>query len=373
LRLNDALITNQRYRGEPSTDDEGRTQWPPCVLWDDEVPGLGVRIYPPVRGRPSRKDFIVTWKLGLKSRTMAIGTYGVDCTLRQARRAARDALDVARRGQDPIEARQRALGIGTNEDLASRFLFEHSAAKKKAPAGPAPGAPGEPPAEPEAPAPTAPDTASVEGVPPAGVAPVGSDVAESASEVAEPATEVAEPTSEVAAPASEVAAPASEVAAPAPSVPVTAAPDTEEDEAPEQAAPPSPAAGEPPSTLDVPRIDEARRRAASAAATPKRGPTKVRLLPIPDALYRTIEHGARESNMTIAQYLNALIEIARVALGSEVAEAAADVYASSPAAEEEASPPSLKDVLGRVQTVQEVEVARATSGDRDPEHGERGD
>ena len=131
MRLSDALIANERYRGEPTTDDEGRTQWPLCVLWDDELQGFGVRIFPPVRGRPSRKDFIVTWKVGLKSRTMAIGTYGADCTLRQARRTAREALDLARRGQDPIEARQRALGIGTAEDLASRFLFEHTAAKKK--------------------------------------------------------------------------------------------------------------------------------------------------------------------------------------------------------------------------------------------------
>ena len=101
MRLNDALITSERYRGEPTTDDEGRTQWPVCVLWDDEIQGFGVRIFPPVRGRPSRKDFIVTWKVGLKSRTMAIGTFGVDCTLRQARRTAREALDLARRGQDP--------------------------------------------------------------------------------------------------------------------------------------------------------------------------------------------------------------------------------------------------------------------------------
>ncbi len=85
MRLNDALIANERYRGEPTTDDEGRTQWPLCMLWDDELQGFGVRIFPPVRGKPSRKDFIVTWKVGLKSRTMAIGTHGVDCTLRQAR------------------------------------------------------------------------------------------------------------------------------------------------------------------------------------------------------------------------------------------------------------------------------------------------
>ena len=103
------------------------------------APGIRGPHLPAGAGKPSRKDFIVTWKVGLKSRTMAIGTLGVDCTLRRARRTAREALDLARRGQDPIEARQRALGIGTTEDLASRFLFEHTAAKKKPAAAPTPG------------------------------------------------------------------------------------------------------------------------------------------------------------------------------------------------------------------------------------------
>ena len=53
---------------------------------------------------------------------------------------------------------------------------------------------------------------------------------------------------------------------------------------------------------------------------PKRGPTKVRLLPVPDSLYRTIEHGARESGMTVAAYLSALIEIARAAVGEDANE-----------------------------------------------------
>ena len=72
----------------------------------------------------------------------------------------------------------------------------------------------------------------------------------------------------------------------------------------------------------TPKIDEALPpgRPPPPPAASKRGPTKVRLLPVPESLYRTIEHGARESGMTIAAYLNALIEIARAAVGDDANE-----------------------------------------------------
>ena len=246
MRLNDALITSERYRGEPVSDDEGRTQWPVCVLWDDEIQGFGVRIFPPVRGRPSRKDFIVTWKVGLRTRTMAIGTVGVDCTLRQARRTAREALDLARRGQDPIEARQRALGIGTAEDLASRFLYEHTEAKKK-PTAPADAPRGTAGAEASAdgtaeaqalPATEAPADAAVEGVapppesPPPQAAPESAPTPDAAA-MAAPQLVDAETPALPAAAAEEDAPPAALELEPEPA---SAAPEVESTEAPSSPA-----------------------------------------------------------------------------------------------------------------------------------------
>jgi hypothetical protein len=385
VRLSDALITNEKYRGEPTTDEEGRTQWPVCILWDDEIQGFGVRIYPPVRGRPSRKDFIVSWKIGLKTRYMAIGTYGVGCTLRQARRAAREAIDLARRGQDPIEARQRALGIGTAEDLASRFLFEHTAAKKKpvseeqAPSAPEPGtgAPPGPPSEAQEPAmaqaapeqsapgpasspssaeepqppaadaeassvPTSPLAADPNAVDATPVAPVAPDtVDDSPVEEAEAEPEVTEVSA--AAPASAIEAPA----VPSPS---------------EQPAAPSIPEGPASEPAGAPKLDETLRGQSAATAPSRRGPTKVRLLPVPDALYRTIEHGARESGMTIAAYLNALIEIARAAVGEEVEVRAGD--AASPTNEHG---PSIGELFARVQEAQAVEVGEPSSRADDAE------
>jgi hypothetical protein len=384
VRLTDGLITNERYRGEPTTDDEGKAQWPACILWDDEIQGFGVRIYPPVRGRPSRKDFIVSWKIGLRTRMMAIGTYGVDCTLRQARRAARDAIDLARRGQDPIEARQRALGIGTAEDLASRFLFEHTAAKKKPiPGGePAPATDGEAvppaaPADPQSQQPAvvaAPDeSAPTEASSPQPAAPTNEpqpalDAAttsspESADADGEPAVPVASPVAPAAEDVSSVAAELPEEMTPV----AVVAPSIDAGPAPTAVEPPAtPAGSAPPLTVSAgaPKIDARLKPPAAAPAPPKRGPTKVRLLPVPDYLYRTIEHGARESGMTIAAYLNALIEIARAAVG-EVAGGRAGLSDAESSGNENG--PSIGELFARVQEAQTVEVGSSSIGDDDAE------
>jgi hypothetical protein len=367
VRLSDSVIANEKYRGEPTTDDEGRTQWPVCIVWDDEVQGLGIRIYPSVRGRPSRKDFIVTWKIGLKARYMALGTYGVDCTLRQARRSAREALDLARRGQDPIEARQRALGIGTAEDLASRFLFEHTAAKKKpvpggesaaatpdADAVPA-GGPAEPPpavaveagaeesVPPPAETPPPTETPAELTVPPEGAA--NSVAAASTDESAAPIEPMIGPAGEdtsvtVTEPLEEVSAAAIvEASSEEPSAPV-----------PPQTPPPTAASN----------TDARPKPPPTAPASLKRGPTKVRLLPVPDSLYRTIEHGARDSGMTIAAYLNALIEIARAAVGEDGEGHSGVGDADGPPRE---NGPSIGELFARVQEAQAVEVGTSAAGD----------
>ena len=96
---------------------------------------------------------------------------------------------------------------------------------------------------------------------------------------------------------------------------------------------------------------------APPPAAVKRGPTKVRLLPVPESLYRVIEHGARESSMNIAAYLNALIEIARAAVG--------DTTGGRPGAADGAPSeegPSIRELLSQVQEAQAVEVGSAGEG-----------
>jgi hypothetical protein len=122
----------------------------------------------------------------------------------------------------------------------------------------------------------------------------------------------------------------------------------------------APAAAEKPLGAGGPKVDDARPRPQPAPpAPPKRGPTKVRLLPIPDALYRTIEHGARESRMTIAAYLNALIEIARAAVGADASGRPRGGEAV-PGSEEG---PSIAELFAQVQEAQAVELGSRPSSD----------
>ena len=89
----------------------------------------------------------------------------------------------------------------------------------------------------------------------------------------------------------------------------------------------------------------------------------MRLLPVPESLYRVIEHGARESSMTIAAYLNALIEIARAAVG-EAGDARPGAAGGGPSADE--AGPSIRDLFSQVQEAQAVEVGGSDPGDGEP-------
>ena len=123
----------------------------------------------------------------------------------------------------------------------------------------------------------------------------------------------------------------------------------------------------------APKIDDPPRRTMPAPPAPpaaKRGPTKVRLLPVPDSLYRTIEHGARESGMTVAVYLGALIEIARAAVGEDAGEHQTTDASGTTSAE---NGPSIKELFARVQEAQAVEVGQSSAADGDSELGEPSD
>lgn len=127
MRLNQAVVDRERYSGKSYVDGKGREQWQSCMVWDEELPGFGMRIHPPAARGSSRKDFLFTYNVGTRSRVMVLGTYGESCTLKTARRAAGEALALSRRGVDPIEARQASSGVGTVEDVAERFLERHTA------------------------------------------------------------------------------------------------------------------------------------------------------------------------------------------------------------------------------------------------------
>jgi integrase len=98
------------------------------VMWDDEIPGFGVRLYP-----SGKKSFILSYRTGGGTkRLLTIGTYGV-LTLDQARQAARSELaKVETQGADPLADREKERRGETVADLCATYMERHGNAKKSA-------------------------------------------------------------------------------------------------------------------------------------------------------------------------------------------------------------------------------------------------
>ena len=70
------------------------------VVWDSEVPGFGLRVYP-----SGRKAFVLSYRIHGRKRLLTLGAYGV-LTVQQGRDAARKALGQVAGGHDPLESRK---------------------------------------------------------------------------------------------------------------------------------------------------------------------------------------------------------------------------------------------------------------------------
>lgn len=88
-------------------------------LWDSEIKGFGVRIWP-----SGRKTFVAKYRVGGgrsgATRRFTIGTYGV-LTVNEARTAAKKVLGAVTRGDDPAGARQAKRREMTVADLVSLY------------------------------------------------------------------------------------------------------------------------------------------------------------------------------------------------------------------------------------------------------------
>ncbi|MEM9596400.1 MAG: Arm DNA-binding domain-containing protein, partial [Acidobacteriota bacterium] len=101
VRLNKRAIDEAEYEGPGG-----------CYLWDTEMAGFGVRIYP-----TGRKSFVVSYWTHGRRRFFTLGTYG-KLTLRQAREEALDIFLRVRRGEDPAADRQTRRQAPMVTDLA---------------------------------------------------------------------------------------------------------------------------------------------------------------------------------------------------------------------------------------------------------------
>ena len=70
------------------------------VVWDSEVSGFGLRIYP-----SGRKAFVLSYRIHGRKHLLTLGAYGV-FTVQQGREAARKALGQVAAGRDPLQGRK---------------------------------------------------------------------------------------------------------------------------------------------------------------------------------------------------------------------------------------------------------------------------
>ncbi len=89
------------------------------ILWDDELGGFGIRIYP-----SGRKVYVAQYRANGRTRRKNIGQHGV-FTAEEARKEAKLIhVDVAR-GADPSADRKARLRSPTVRELSERFITDH--------------------------------------------------------------------------------------------------------------------------------------------------------------------------------------------------------------------------------------------------------
>src|SRR6056297_3594165 len=88
-------------------------------VWDSELPGFGVRVYP-----SGRKTYILQYRVGRRTRRTTIGRHGV-LTAEKARKEAQRLLGSVACGEDPSFEEQAKRLSPTAAGLCDRFLDEY--------------------------------------------------------------------------------------------------------------------------------------------------------------------------------------------------------------------------------------------------------
>ena len=94
-------------------------------IWDQEIPGFAVRIYP-----SNKKAFIYSYSHKSRKHLITIGNYGV-LTIEQARIEAKKLSIKIHEGTNPLLERQRDCVDKSLGSLANEFLEKHSKLHKK--------------------------------------------------------------------------------------------------------------------------------------------------------------------------------------------------------------------------------------------------
>jgi integrase len=105
--------------------DTAKTKESEYFIWDDDIPGFGLRVLP-----SGSKRYVVQYRVSRRSRRISLGPSSV-LTCEQARNRAIGIIAAARNGEDPAAERDAGRKAITVKELAERFDTEHIAIRLK--------------------------------------------------------------------------------------------------------------------------------------------------------------------------------------------------------------------------------------------------
>lgn len=99
------------------------------TVWDSEVPGFGVRVYPEKTDRNGNRkvtrSFFLNYHANGREHRIALGTFGGEVSAASAREEAKSLRRRIRDGENPAGARRTRREAATVRELADRYRREH--------------------------------------------------------------------------------------------------------------------------------------------------------------------------------------------------------------------------------------------------------
>jgi hypothetical protein len=95
------------------------------IIWDDQLPGFGCRVYP-----SGKKSFVLSYRIQGRKKLLTLGQYGtltVDQARKQVLKHTASILD----GHDPLAKRQQTRLGETVAVLCSAYLEQHAKRRKR--------------------------------------------------------------------------------------------------------------------------------------------------------------------------------------------------------------------------------------------------